>query len=206
MADWFRNKYLPFSLQPPARTSDTSMEDITKCAVCLSRFRLPTILQCGHSFCNACCSKVRQCPLCRAQIRSRIKNHSLHDIMSHLYGDQNTGVEDDVTADNSSPERVDWDENSADEPVDLSFWSVEVLSASAVGRMADSSDEDSADEPVVFTLSFEQHSSASAVDRMDDDCDEDSCLVVLLMVALLTFIFGLIKFASLSISSEKSFE
>lgn len=77
-----------------------------ECSVCYRAFSttlVPFLLVCGHSFCDACSSMVRSCPLCRHRIPSnhlKRTNYSLLSLLEKLeQGPVNERVEQQTQTD-----------------------------------------------------------------------------------------------------------
>jgi len=46
---------------------------LPECCVCMEEPAIGALDPCGHRLCNACATRVRACPTCRAHIRSYVK-------------------------------------------------------------------------------------------------------------------------------------
>ena len=56
--------------------SDSQAASHTTCVVCMCNPRSFTLIPCGHmAVCQSCCSRLKQCPLCRAVIRGVIRTY-----------------------------------------------------------------------------------------------------------------------------------
>ncbi|KAJ4457849.1 putative protein kinase [Paratrimastix pyriformis] len=55
-----------------------------ECPVCISPFRDPVILGCGHTFCRECCSGETKCPLDRSPVTSLIPNRIVAEVVANL--------------------------------------------------------------------------------------------------------------------------
>lgn len=62
------------------------METLTTCPICYSKYskpsKIPLILSCGHTFCQACTSKFSKCPLCRQCFTSSTINLLIFQLSS----------------------------------------------------------------------------------------------------------------------------
>ena len=58
-----------------------------ECSVCYRAFSsqlIPFMLSCGHSFCDACSTLVRSCPLCRHRITAAHPKRTNYSLLSLL--------------------------------------------------------------------------------------------------------------------------
>lgn len=62
------------------------------CDICKLSFtvsRIPMVINCGHSFCNNCATKMKKCPLDKTDITKIVKNfqyiHLLETHVSYIY-------------------------------------------------------------------------------------------------------------------------
>ena len=66
-----------------------------ECSVCYRAFSsqlVPFVLSCGHSFCDACSTLVRSCPLCRHRITAAHPKRTNYSLLSLVQKLQNNSV------------------------------------------------------------------------------------------------------------------
>lgn len=51
------------------------------CSICLDKFVYPIIFNCGHTFDQQCSKELKNCPLCRENITTRILNRDLAEVL-----------------------------------------------------------------------------------------------------------------------------
>lgn len=55
---------------------------MSACVVCLEECDAFVVIDCGHSFCSACVSRLSQCPLCRLAFQRKVPNFLAHDLLA----------------------------------------------------------------------------------------------------------------------------
>ncbi|XP_077122670.1 E3 ubiquitin/ISG15 ligase TRIM25-like [Ranitomeya variabilis] len=94
-AQTLRHFQFPFFLLPSAMAS-ADLRDELLCSICLSTFKDPVMLRCGHNFCRVCIGRVLDtqdesgvysCPDCREEFQVRptlLRNINLHNVAEHF--------------------------------------------------------------------------------------------------------------------------
>jgi len=77
--------------QAAARRLSSITEDL-QCSICTDLMTLPTILCCGHSFCERCVTRLRAgvnlCAICRKTIASTKRNITLEKVVANIVPDK----------------------------------------------------------------------------------------------------------------------